>query len=143
MSNIRLLRNIIENVIKSNEDKDIVKYWLKEANKNHNIMHNIHKFFDPDFPNYRNFDDFHKEHEYIRELDGADSIKPIQEFDFGNVMATTLDDPNDFPFGMFDYVLDRNLNNYKQVKEFLPEDYVDTYDKNPLVKAILEKSLKE
>lgn len=143
MSNIRLLRNILKNVIKSNEDKDIVKYWLKEANKNHNIMHEIQRRFNPDFPEYSSFDDLHKENEFYRKISGADSVEPINEFDWGNVMASTLDDPNDFPFGMDDYVLDRNLGNYRQVKEFLPEDYVDTYDKNPLVKAILEKSLKE
>lgn len=141
MSNIRMLRNILQSVVKSDKDKEIVKYWLNEANKNHNIMNNIHEFFDPDFPNYRNFDDFHKKHENIRKLSEADSIEPIQEFDFGNVMASTLDDPNDFPFRMSDYVLERNKNNYNKVKDFLPEDYIDNYDKNSLVKAILEKLL--
>ena len=143
MSNIRLLRNIIENVIKSNEDKDIVRYWLKEANKNHNVMQEIQKRFNPDFPGYSSFDNLHKENEYYRILSGADSIEPIQEFDFGNALSNTLDDPNDFPLGMTDYDLFRNLSNYGEVKDYLPEDYIDTYNRNPLVKAILEKHFKK
>ena len=58
-------------------------------------------------------------------------------------MADTLDDPKEFPLGMSDDVLDINYNRYKNVKDYLPEDYIETYDRNPLVKAILEKSLQD
>lgn len=143
MSNISMLRNILNSVVKSDKDKEIVKYYLNEANKNHNVMYDIHKNFDPDFSDYRNFDDFHKENEYYRKLGEADSVDPIQEFYYSNAMASTLDDPNDFPFGMSDYDLERNSYNYNKVKDFLPKDYIKNYDRNSLVKAILEKFLQE
>ena len=76
MGKYTVLHNIIKNVVKSDKDKDVVKFWLKEANKNHNVMYDIQKFFNPDFPAYSSFDDLYKENEYYRNLSGAQSIEP-------------------------------------------------------------------
>lgn len=141
MSKYTVLRNIIKNVVKSNKDKDVVKFWLKEANKNHNVMYDIHKHFNPDFPGYSSFEDLYENNEYYRNLGGAKSVEPIKEFDWQNSLATTLDDPEEFPLGMPDYLLERNKFVYNRIKDYLPKDYVETYDRNPLIKAILEKAL--
>lgn len=143
MSKYTVLRNIIKNVVKSNKDKDVVKFWLKEANKNHNVMYEMQRRFNPDFPGYSSFDDLYKENEFYRNLSGARSVEPIKEFGWQNSMAYTLDDPEDFPLGMPDHVLDRSYNKYRKVKDYLPEDYIETYNGNPLIKAILEKSLQD